>query len=303
MSFAQLDQPFIDAHHHFVNFSADPYPALRGSGPIPFRYGDLSPLRRNYLPDDFARDTAGCAPVKTVHMEAEWDHAAPVAETRWLETLKERTGKPDACVAHATLDHDEVVEVLAAQAESPLVRGIRHKPRAARSPSEARRGAPGSMDDEKWRRGYALLRKHGLSYDLQAPWWDLNAAADLAREFPHTMIIINHTGLPEDRSSDGLAGWRRALDHCAQEPNITIKISGLGLPDGRWTIEENAPIMREAIGIFGSERCMFASNFPVDGICATYKTVLRTFLTAIEGRSLTERRMLLHDNAQRIYRL
>jgi predicted TIM-barrel fold metal-dependent hydrolase len=55
---------------------------------------------------------------------------------------------------------------------------------AAHSPASARRGAPGSMDDPAWRRGYALLERHGLHFDVQTPWWHLDAVADLARDFP-----------------------------------------------------------------------------------------------------------------------
>ncbi|MGT2493682.1 amidohydrolase family protein [Cupriavidus basilensis] len=70
------------------------------------------------------------------------------------------------------------------------------------------------MDDERWRRGYALLARHGLSYDLQAPWWNLDQAAALARDFPGTRIILNHTGLPSgpQRGRPPRAGamrWRR----------------------------------------------------------------------------------------------
>ena len=77
--------------------------------------------------------------------------------------------------------------------------GIRYKPAAAARAQEAIRGAAGSMDDPAFRAGYARLAAHGLSFDLQTPWWHLDAAAELARDFPDTTIILNHTGLPADR--------------------------------------------------------------------------------------------------------
>lgn len=299
----KLDQPFIDAHQHFWDLGRNPYPWLQDKEPIPFRYGDYSALKRNYLPADFARDTAGFAPIKTVHIEAEWDRASPVEETKWLTALSAETGRPTACVAHAALDRGDVDEVMAAQASHELARGIRHKPVTNASRAEARRGLPGSMDDERWRKGFALLQHHGFSFDLQAPWWNLDQAADLARDFPVIPIIINHTGLPADRSAEGLAGWRRAMESVARWPNVALKISGLGQRDRPWTQEANVPIIREAIAIFGADRCMFASNFPVDSLVASYETLLAGFLAAIADRPSAERRMLLHDNAQRIYRL
>jgi predicted TIM-barrel fold metal-dependent hydrolase len=193
--------------------------------------------------------------------------------------------------------------VLAGHAKSPLMRGIRHKPKAAGDPREAKRGAAGSMDDPNWRKGYALLERFGLSYDLQTPWWHLNAAASLAADFPRTPIIINHTGLPADRSSEGLAAWRRALEAVAAEPNVVIKISGLGRAGLPWTVEANGPIIRDTIAIFGVERCMFASNYPVDSLAGSFDTIYRGFMTSVADLPLADQRKLFHDNAVRIYRL
>lgn len=293
----------IDAHQHFWDLDRNPYPWLQDPEPIPFRYGDYSALRRNYLPADYERDIAPYRIVKSVHVEAEWDRADPVAETRWLEALAAREGRPTACVAHAALDRPDVADVLERQAAHAMVRGIRHKPASAATPAEARRGAPGSMDDPAWRRGYALLSRHGLSFDLQTAWWHMDAAAALAADFPETTIIINHTGLPSDRSPEGLAAWRRALEQVAAAPNVALKISGLGQPGRPWTVEANAPVIRDAIAIFGVDRCLFASNYPVDSLVASYGTILRGFLAAIADRPDAEQRKLLHDNAERIYRL
>jgi predicted TIM-barrel fold metal-dependent hydrolase len=135
-----------------------------------------------------------------------------------------------------------------------MVRGIRQKPVTSATPDAARRGLPGSMDDERWRRGYALLGAHGMSYDLQAPWWNLDQAAALARDFPGTQIILNHTGLPSDRSEAGLKGWREAMATLATQPNVAVKLSGLGLPGRPWTQHDNVPVLRDAIAIFGARR-------------------------------------------------
>ncbi|MFC0386597.1 amidohydrolase family protein [Muricoccus vinaceus] len=295
--------PIIDAHQHFWDLDANHHPWLRDPEPIPFRYGDYSALRRNYLPADYRADAARHPVVGTVHMEAEFDPAHPVAETEWLERLAKREGLPSACVAQARLDDPEVDAVLAAQAARPLVRGIRHKPRAATRPEDAQRGAPGSMDDPAWRRGFAMLERHGLSFDLQTPWWHLDAAADLARDFPGTPVILNHTGLPGDRSPEALRAWRGALEALARAPNVALKVSGLGLPGQPWRAEANLPVIRDAIAVFGPDRCLFASNFPVDGLAGSFDAIVDGFLQAIADRPEAQRRALLRDNAARIYRL
>ena len=297
------DIPIIDAHQHFWDLDRNYYPWLCDPEPIPFRYGDYAALRQNYLPPDYRRDTAAFRVVKTIHMEAEWDRADPVAETRWIESVNRTYGLPSACIGHAQLDRADIAEVLAGHAQSPLVRGIRHKPAAANDPRDARRNAPGSMDDPSWRAGYARLEYHGFSYDLQTPWWHLAAAADLARDFPNTAMIINHTGLPADRSADGLALWRAALETAARHANVFIKISGLGRRGQPWTVAANAPIIRDTIAIFGAQRCMFASNYPVDRLAGSIDAIYRGFFAAVADRPHAEQLQLFHHNAQRVYKL
>ena len=297
------DIPIVDAHQHFWNLDRNYYPWLCDPEPIPFRYGDYAALRQNYMPPDYRRDAAPFRVVKTVHMEAEWDRADPVAETRWIESVHRQHGLPSACIGHAEFDRADIAEVLAGHAQSPLMRGIRHKPKATSDPRDAKRGATGSMDDPAWRAGFANLERHGLSYDLQTPWWHLDDAADLARDFPRTAIIINHTGLPADRSAEGLASWRRALETAARQPNICIKISGLGRRGQPWTLDANGPIIRDTVSIFGPDRCMFASNYPVDRLAGSFETIYRCFVAAVADRPYAEQLQLFHDNACRVYRL
>ena len=295
--------PVIDAHQHFWDLSRNRYPWLQETPPIPFRYGDYSAIRRTYLPEDYRRDTAAIRPTATVHIEAEWAPDDPVGEQRWLAGLREITGLPSVSVAQAWLDRDDAADVLAAQAAFPFVRGIRHKPRAAAAAQDVRRGEAGSMDDPRWRAGYALLARHGLSFDLQSPFWHAPAAAELARDFPQTRLIINHTFLPTDRSPEGLAAWRRGLEQVAAEPNAVLKISGLGIRGKRWQAADNIPVIRDAIRIFGVARCLFASNYPVDSLAGGFSEIYAGFAAAVADRPLSEQRLLFHDNAAAVYRI
>jgi predicted TIM-barrel fold metal-dependent hydrolase len=297
------DQPIVDAHQHFWDLDRNPYPWLQREPPASFRYGDTHALRRSYLPAHYAADTKGHRVVRTVHVEAEWDRADPVGETRWLAALREHAELPTVAVAHAALDRPDAASLLQAQAAFPFLRGIRHKPAAAAAPRDRVRGAPGSMDDPKWRAGYALLSRYRLSFDLQTPYWHLPEAADLARAFPWISIIINHTGLPVDRSADGLSAWRTALEIAAAEPNIALKISGLGVKGQPWSLAANAPVIRDAIRIFGAERCCFASNFPVDSLVASFDTIYCGFKAAVADMPIEDQRKLFHDNAVRLYRI
>ena len=297
-----IDLPIADAHQHFWDLARNRYPWLQDEPPVPFRYGDYTAIRRSYLPADYARDAADHRIAATVHVEAEWNPADPIGETRWLHELFAEDPLPRAIVAQAWLDREDVERVLEAQAAFPRVRGIRHKPRAAPSPDRVERGAPGSMSDPRWRAGYRLLRALGLSFDLQCPYWHLYEAAELAEAVPETQIILDHTGLPSDRSREGLAEWRAAMRAAAAMPNVAVKISGLGHPRVPWSAEALRPIVLDTLETFGSGRAMFASNYPVDRLVAPFDTIFRGFRTLVAGLPETERLALFHDNAMRIYR-
>ena len=295
--------PIVDADHHIWDVGLRAHPWLAGEPLAPFRYGDYRAIRCTYLPADYRRDAVRFNVVKTVYVEAEWDERDPIGETRWVHQTAARETLPHAMVAQAWLDRVDAAQVLAEQAAFPLVRSVRHKPKSAARPQDAKRGAPGSMDCPRWREGFALLARHRLHFDLQTPWWHLDAAAELARDFPATTIILNHTGLPADRSPEGLAGWRRALELVAREANVVVKISGLGVPGQRWTAELQGPVVRDAIAMFGTERAMFASNYPVNSLVATFDEIYGSFLEITRDLPETVRRRLFHDNAARIYRL
>ncbi len=148
-----------------------------------------------------------------------------------------------------------------------------------------------------------MLETYGLHFDLQTPWWHLSEAAELLRDFPNTLMILNHTGLPADRSEAGLAGWRKAMKTLAKAPNVVVKISGLGLPGKRWDVKDNGPIIRATIDIFGIERCLFASNFPVDGLVADLDTLISGYKQALADLSPGNKNKFFHDNAARVYGL
>jgi predicted TIM-barrel fold metal-dependent hydrolase len=299
---AQRELPIVDVHQHFWRLRENYYPWLSDK-PVAFRYGNYSSIKHDYMPEDYRRDIGDNRVVKTVHEEAWFDPEDPVRETRWVTEVANSHEFPNALVANGPLARDNIEEILEGHAASPLTRGIRNFPAPAASAREAKRGEPGSMDDPRWRRGYALLSKYNFSADIQVPWWHVDALCALAADFPNTRIVIVHTGLPFDRSEEGLAGWRRAMEKAAAFPNIAIKLSGLGQPNRRWTYEANGPIIRDAVKIFGTERGMFASNYPVDSVVGTFTEIYDGFRRAVAELPLAEQKKLFHDNAVRIYRL
>jgi predicted TIM-barrel fold metal-dependent hydrolase len=293
----------IDAHHHLWDLRANRYPWLADEPETHFFLGDYAPLKRNYLPDDYRRDASGHNVLTTVHVEAEMDRSRQVEETRWLTAVSARDGFPGAIVAHAWFHTPQAEEVIAAQAGFPLVRGIRSKPVTSLAPDRMTPGAPGTMQDPVWLRGFALLEKYGLSWDLRVPFWHLGEAAEVARAFPRTPIVLNHTGFPWDRSAEGLAAWRRQMETIAACPNVHLKVSEFGLKDQAWDYESNRRIVLDAIAIFGIERCLFASNFPVAGLRVGYDMLVRSVKRMVAGFSPEDQERFFWRNARAFYRL
>ena len=274
--------PIADAHLHVWDPQAHYYPWLCDPQPVKFRYGDYRALRRRYLLDDYRADTAGWNVVRGVYVEAEWDPRDPGGEMDFVAQVRKEGGFPTVAIGQAWLDRDDCAAVLEAHARCGFVRGIRHKPK------------PGRLLDRKWREGYRRLAPHGLHFELQAPWPQLDEAARLARDFPDTTIVLNHAGLPLDAE---LPGWRAALRVLAEQPNVAVKISGLG------NVAAKRVVVLTVIELFGTARAMFASNFPVDGLRGSFDSIYTAFDEITRGFPDAERRALFHDNAVRIYRM
>ncbi|GMA29115.1 amidohydrolase family protein [Arenivirga flava] len=294
--------PIVDAHHHFWEPSLGRNPWLLPGVDIGFRYGPYESIKRDYLPPDMARDTEGLRVVSTVTMETEWDLDDPVGEMDHIRSVQERFGLPDAAVGHAVLDDPGVEAVLAAFTERRIVRAVRNKPGQAASASVASAHRT-KLDDPAWQRGYAMLERYGLDFELQTAWWHLDRAEALAERHPGLPVTINHTALPSDRSEEGLSGWEAAIRSIARLEHVHLKVSGIGLQGVPWTAGNNRRIVETAIEVFGVERVMFASNFPVDGLAGGYAEIMGGFLEITEGFAEHEQHAMFAGNAVTRYRL
>ncbi|MGE0700848.1 MAG: amidohydrolase, partial [Hyphomicrobiaceae bacterium] len=261
-------------------------------------------IRRDYQLADYQRSAEGSDVEAIVTMEAEWAEDRLDEETAWTAARHaENPRLPAAHVARTFLHLPDAEEQLERQAAFPIVRGIRHKPTAAARPGLIERGARGGLTDPDWRRGYRALARHGLHFELQAPWWHVDELLDLIAACPETPVVINHAFLPADRSPEALGGWRQAIRRAAEAPNTIMKISGIGIPGRPWSLDDNAPIIAELIQAFGPTRAMVATNFPVDGLCGSFRTIVSGFAAATAGLSRADRLAIFHDTAVRIYRL
>lgn len=304
MSTPPLPTAIVDAHHHLWHLSEGHFPWLQdGYDADAFFLGDYSVLRRDFGVADYRAVTAGLPIVATVHVEAERSRAESLAETRWLHAIHAQHGFPDAVIANVEFLAPDAEAQMRQQAEWPLVRGVRCKPRIARSPDDSVRGQPGTLQHEPWLAGLGLLRDHDLLWDVRVPYWHLEEAAEAIARFPCLRVAVEHAGLPWDRSEDGLAHWRRGMTALAALPEVVVKLSEFGLPDAPWDAASNVRVIRETVEIFGAQRCMFASNLPVSGLRAPFSEVVRTVAEALAPLDAAARDAIWCGNALRVYRI
>jgi predicted TIM-barrel fold metal-dependent hydrolase len=290
----------VDSHHHLMDFSEASYAWLKPGGM--HRYGPNDPIARNYLPEDYRRDTAGYRVIADVHVEGHRDHHHhPVDETRWLARLNQGTGCPTVCVGAADLEAGDIAEVLAGHAAFPFARGIRSTPKQMIGGVMM---GNATIDDERWRRGYAMLERHNFVCDLLVQYPDMDKAAQLARDFPRTTLILNHMAYPPaDLNPREMAVWRKSLEAVAPLPNVVMKVSGMCLGGTPWRSEFHLQPIRDVLGIFGADRCMFGSNFPVDRLAGSFDTIVSGMRTAVSNLPEGAQRQFFRDTAARVYRI
>ena len=295
-----LDLDIVDAHHHLWDMSMS-YPWLQEAAGRLKVHGEDSAIRKNYLVDDFLHDAEPFRLAASVHVDA--GAADPVAEAVWLQHVADESGHPQGIVAAARLDAENIGEVLERLAALPNVRGVRHILNWHPDPSLTYTDRNDLIRDPAWLAGYARLAVHGMSFDLQVYPAQLVEAARLAGDHPGVPVVLNHAGMPLGRDEQALDEWRSGLRALAAQPNTAVKISGLGMTDHRWTVESLRPLILDAIEVFGPDRAMFASNFPVDSLYSTYTELYDAFDVITADFSPAERHALFADTARRVYRL
>ena len=295
--------PIIDPHMHLWDLDRRYYAWLQDT-PLPNNpAGDMTPIAyRSYGLDDYLADAKGWNVVQVVHVECGLPPKDQLSETDWLQSIADQRGVIGGVVAGANLDDPGVETLLAAHAQRRNVRGIRQIVNWHKDPAKTY-GPTDKLLDARWREGFSLLAKYGLSFDLQLYPSQMRVAAELAGAHPDTPVIVNHAGMPTDRDAEGLAAWREGMATLAERPNVSCKISGLAMVDRAWTVESLKPFVLTAIDTFGVERCMFASNFPVEKVHGPFGAFYAAYDAITAGFSDSERETLFAGAARRIYRL
>ena len=294
--------PFVDAHVHLWDLARPGYGWLRP----PFRDdvpgGSPESIAMTYLLDDYLREAQAWNVQGFVHVEAGAGIQATRSETQWLEEMALATGMPNGIVACAALDDPDLDAVLAFHAGHSHVRGIRHIVNYHHEPARTYSDRD-LTHDERWLAGYALLAKHGLSFDLQAyPAQFLHLAA-VAERHPDTPVVIDHMGMPVETDTDGRQTWEAGIAAFAKLPHVSVKLSGAGFIHRPWSADSVAYYLLRTIDLFGPQRVHVATNFPTDRMFATMNYTLEQFETLLDRFPEGDRRDMWGRNTNRVYRL
>lgn len=296
----------VDAHHHLWDLSNKDtkYSWLMVTEGEAF-FGDYAAIRKNYLLEDYIEDTKNQNIIKSVHVQAEHDDDKPVNETAWLQNLADTHSSklPNAIVAFADFSKNNVSEILDAHQEYKNTRGIRQILSYNKDEPKYSHATEDFMKNSTWVENFKYIRNRNLSFDIQIYKHQMEDAANLANKYNDVLFILNHTGEPCYQSKEYIESWEQNMKKLAKCENVVAKISGLGMFDPNWTIDSTRIFVEKTIQIFGIERCMFASNFPVDKIFNSFDTYWNSFKEITKNYSENDKKLLFSSNAEKYYRI
>ncbi len=312
--------PIVDPHHHLWHDRA----------------------QGHYLLEELVADlSSGHNVVATVFLQCGWMQAPdgpeafrPVHETEVVSLIAQLSatgayGPARACagiVAFADLREDALDAVLDAHvaAGGGRFRGIRHIGALddAIVPTTSVIAAPGLLRDPNFLRGVRRLGERGFTYDAWVYHPQLGELLAIARAAPGTPIVVDHVGGPlrcgpyRSRGDEVFATWKASMRELATCPNVHVKLGGLGMrvngfdyqehprpPTSERIAADSGPYIATCIELFGADRCMFESNFPVDKGMVGYVPLWNGFKRIASGASAAEKAALFHGTAARFYSL
>jgi len=290
----------IDAHFHIWRQADLPWL----SGPMqPRIFGPYEPIRRDYPMAEYLDDIAGSGVAKAVYVQANWPPARAEAEAAWVEQVALETGWPHGIVGYADMTVPDVRPALDRLARAPRMRGVRQQFHWHENPLYRFASHADLCRDPTVQKNVARLADYGWAFDLQVFAPQMPGACELADACPRVNFVLQHAGMLEDLSAAGRDDWRRNLAELARRPNAFAKLSGFGTFLHRNDPAHVAWMIGETVALFGAERCLYGSNFPIEKLWTGYGDLFAAFRDGAAGLSDAQRRAIFHDTASRVYRL
>ena len=273
----------IDSHQHFWQVGRFDYPWMTS---------DLGVLYRDYLPHDLAPIIEARGVKRTVLVQA----SNSVAESHWLLKLADENSFIAGVVGWVDLMSSIIDAQLDELSAHPKFKGVRHLVES--EPNDDWLIQPAVLS------GLRQLSRYRLSYDLLVHTRHLKYVLQVVEAVPELSFVIDHLAKPPIAKNE-IKEWSQALKPLASYPNVHCKLSGL-VTEANWTswqTDDLRPYVEYALELFGADRLMFGSDYPVCLLAASYDRVLDAFQEILEPLSDVDREKIFSKNAAKFYRL
>jgi L-fuconolactonase len=290
-------ESIVDAHQHLWDLNHLELPWLQKADPK---------IAKSFLPAAYKEATEGL-PVRTVYMEVAVAENQLEREAKWVEELiTSGTSQTMAAILSGRPSDPQFGEYLSRCMDRKLLKGIR---RILHDPETPR----GTCLEADFIRGVRLLGERNLTFDVCIRPRELRDVVTLASECPDTQFILDHCGNadpkafqtnPKAKPNHTALEWQRSMEAIAKKPNVACKISGIIEPMASgWDVEDLAPVVNHCLDLFGSDRVLFSSNWPVCLLGGSLRQWVDALAQITANRPANDRAKLWSENAARIYKL
>ena len=229
-----------------------------------------------------------------VHIQAAIGSPDPVTETVWLTEMAKTGPVPMRIVGDSDLSSGSAISQLERHQQSPLFVGVRDfNAEVMFAAKEIRPNYEASL---------AYMAKEGLVFDLDCEWQNMDEALKLAQRHPDLPIVLEHIGFPRKRDDEYFTNWKAAINRLATAPNVTMKISGVGMTDPHFTMESLRKWAESSLEAFGPDRTVLGSNWPVDRLFVSYATMMDFTREYISSLTPSEQEKVCSTNAAKLYK-
>lgn len=290
----------VDAHHHIWRQADLPWL----SGPMqPRIFGPYEPIRRDYPMSEFLADNAPSGVEKSVYVQVNWAPERFEDEVAWVHQQADETGWPHAVVGYADFLADDVRPQLDRLKAYPLMRGIRMQLHWHENQMYRFAAQPDLCLNATLQRNIDYLADYDWIFELQVFSPQMAGAADLADACPDVTFVLQHAGMLEDTSTQGRAAWQTGMGMLSACPNVVCKLSGLGTFVHRNDPAHIGEMITTAHALFGKDRCLFGSNFPIEKLWTSYADLIDAYKKGASPLRSEAQTAIFSGTAERIYRI
>lgn len=287
---AQSQIPIVDTHQHLWDLTKFTLPWHKGN----------TPLARSFVMSDYLAATQGLNIAKTVYMEVDVEPSQQVQEAEYVIDLCQRKDNPMvAAVISGRPSSDGFKAYIERYKGSPYIKGVRQVLHGD--------GTPASYClDAQFVKSVQLLGDLGMSFDLCMRSGELLDGDKLVAQCPKTRFIVDHCGNMSVQETDAKKRgvWLDGMKALAQRDNVVCKVSGIVVTAKEdWKPADLEPNIRDTISIFGKDRVMFAGDWPVCTLRATFRQWVEALKWIVRDLPMADQRKLFLDNAVKFYGL